>query len=192
MKKLFIFAFAIFAMSLGIREIKADNNDIASWQGSGALNNIDVVKIDENGDLRLYNTDIVLGNQGIQPSDSTGGYYGIKVPCYAVTAISQWDLVIASNTGTGYCRTGTATADLTSFLGISDGNYAAGSVAYVTVAGFTLAKTTGTVNIGDALVTGTTSAGSLIADTTPTTGAKVGIALKAGTASGGNTLILLK
>jgi len=78
------------------------------------------------------------------------------------------------------------------WIGISEGAVAAGSIGYITVGGYALALTTGTVNRGDTLVSTGTVSGYLGADTTPTTGADVGVALSSGTAAGGLTIIRLR
>ena len=180
----------------------AANADIQAYSGSGALNNIDVFRITSTGDIKItdtssytalsidstsggldvYNGSLTLGAIGTTPSLSN--YFSIKVPCYNVgAAVTVGTVMVASNTGTGYCSQSPATLDLTNVIGIAAGSIASGAVGNIVISGYGIIKTTGTVSIGDALVSTGTSAGYAGADTTPTTGAKIGVAMKAGSSN---------
>lgn len=173
--------------------------DIFTLQGGGTLRNIDVFRVDTNadvyvtnsssyngatidsatGELTLYTGDLVLGGIGTVPSQSN--YFGVDIPFHNIgAALAQGDVVVASNTGTGYVMKSPATIDLTSVVGVAQGTIASGAVGYIRVAGLAIVKSTGTVAIGDALVSTGTAGGYVGADTTPTTGAKIGVALEAG------------
>lgn len=172
-------------------------NDFTSFwaiKGIGSLVNTAIAWVDTNRDFNLYDGDIRLGGKGNQPSTTAGEYPGFKVQIKncGSTAWVQGTLVTVNDGAAGCGQTSPATTDLTDWIGISEGAVAAGSVGYVTVGGYALALTTGTVNRGDALVSTGTVAGYLGADTTPTTGADVGVALSSGPAAGGLTIIRLR
>jgi hypothetical protein len=84
-----------------------------------------------------------------------------------------------------------ATLDQTGVIGIAAAATSSGSVVPFYYDGFVLALTTGAINAGDVLVTTATASsyGYLGADTTPTTGADVAVALQTRAA---NTSGLLK
>jgi hypothetical protein len=85
-----------------------------------------------------------------------------------------------------------ATLDFTGWVGIAAAAASTGSVVNVYDSGWVLARTTGTVVAGDVLVTTGSVAGYLWRDTTPTTGADVGVAMGPGNAAGGLTRIRLR
>lgn len=69
--------------------VKSANTDIVNWAGQGLYWAKDMVHIDSNYNLRLYNGNIVLGDNGLTPttantqttpSVTVGGYYGLKLP----------------------------------------------------------------------------------------------------------------
>jgi len=82
--------------------------------------------------------------------------------------------------------------DQTAWIGVAVTAASTGSVVNVYSSGWVLALTTGTVNAGDVLVTSGTVQGYLGSDTTPTTGADVGVAMGPGNANGGLTRIRLR
>lgn len=186
---------AVLSLAFVGTVIGASNIFSDAWtvNGNGALRNTAIAWIDSSYNMTLYNGNFVMGGIGSTPSTSAGGYYGIQLPCNNIGgAWTAGDIVISSATGTGNCRPGPATTDLTSVLGIAvTSNAGAGTVGYYTTAGYALAHTTGTVAIGDILTSTSSAAAYLAADNTPTAGATVGRALSAGTAAGGNTLILV-
>lgn len=148
-----------------------------------------------------YNTagDIRLGVSGTaEPIAATSGNsQGIKIPVIiddASAAVLEGSvLVVMAPTADGKTRVtlGGASNDLTTVGGIAASAGAAGATIDMYISGFVVALTTGTVNPGNTLVTTTNAAGYLTGDSTPTTGADVGVALSTGTASGGLTRILL-
>lgn len=84
-------------------------------------------------------------------------------------------------------------ADVTSWIGIASAAASTGSIVGMYTDGFVLALTTGAVTAGATLVNATNAGGRghLKADTTPTTGADVGVAMSAKTATA-SSLILIK
>lgn len=176
----------------------AAHNDFTSFftiKGIGSLVNTAILWLDGTyRSLHLYDGDVILGGKGNQPSTTAGEYPGFKVQLKncGTAAWVQGTLVTVNDDAAGCGRTSPATLDLTDWVGISEGSVAVGSVGYITVAGYALALTTGTVNRGDTLVSTGTVAGYLGADTTPTTGADVGVALSSGNAAGGLTIIRLR
>jgi hypothetical protein len=162
-------------------------------KGIGTLTNTAIAYVDVARDFVLYDGDVRLGGKGNKPSTTAGEYPGYKVQIKncGTAAWVQGSLVTVNDDAAGCGQTSPATGDLTDWVGISEGAVAVGSVGYITVGGYALALTSGTVNRGDVVIS-TTVAGYLGADTTPTTGADVGVALSSGTAAGGLTLIRLR
>ncbi len=140
---------------------------------------------------------IKFGDGDVRPalqSSTTQGVYGLKIPLKNC-GTSTWvpgNLIVANNTAPGCAAKAGATTDLTTWVGIADGTVLAGDRGYVVNKGYAVALTTGTVNIGQTLVSTSSAAGFLTGNATPTTGADVGIALSTGVAAGGSTLILLR
>ncbi len=168
--------------------------DIWSVTGTGSLSNTSVAYVDSTYDMNLYKGDLVLEGTASKPSATAGTYPGIKVYLKNCGGSSwvQGNLIIVDDEEEGCGQASTATADLTDWVGIAEGTVAAGSSGYVTVGGYALALTTGTVNRGDTLISTAGAAGYLGADITPTTGADVGVALSSGTQGGGLTVIRLR
>ncbi len=172
--------------------------DLWTINGTGTLNSTAIAWIDSSRDLSLYDGDIVLGGSGSQPSTTSGAYPGYQVPFYNASGgtLTEGDVVIASVTatsGTGYMTTTTALAT-TTVMGICAGSVANGAIGWMKIAGWAIAKTTGTVNVGDLLVTTNTVAGRLgrIAPAaTVEEGAVVAKAAEVGTAAGDTILVLL-
>jgi len=85
-----------------------------------------------------------------------------------------------------------AAQDYTAAVGIAASAVSTGSVVGFYTSGYVLALTTGTVNPGDTLVVSDLgTSGYLEADTTPTTGADVAVALGYGVSAGGLVKVLL-
>ena len=212
MKKYRLLLWTALVAVLGATALYSARTDIFTLQGEGSLRNVDVFRISSTGDvtftdsssynafnmdsttgeLSIYSGDVNLGANASQPS--TSNFYGLKVSlknCGSTSWVAG-NLVIVDDSAAGCGAVGTATTDLTDWVGIAEGTVAAGSIGYVTVGGYALALTTGTVNRGDTLVSTTSAAGYLTGDSTPTTGADVGVALSSGTAAGGTTLIRVR
>lgn len=137
-------------------------------------------------------------NPTVTPTTSTGKYYGLQVPFINAGSgtMAAGALVIGVSTGTGLNVPGFTLGILstTTWIGVNTESLAAGATGYMTVAGYGLALTTGTVAIGDELVSTTTTAGymgAIAPGTSVLEGSVVGKAMSQGTATGGLTLIRL-
>lgn len=193
-----LFFFSVIAWP--IKYIRAANSDTWNISGQGVYNPKDMVHTDSKYNMRLYNGSIYLGDNGLVPSvDNTqvtpsitvGGYYGLKVPIKYVTGVTNGDLVCSSNTATGNALQ-CVTTNTTTVIGIADNTYAAGTVGWMTVAGYAVVHTSGTVSIGDLLVSSATvSAGYGGSGNSGSNGTVIGKALSVGTVGGGNTLAVI-
>lgn len=85
-----------------------------------------------------------------------------------------------------------ATVDLTNWVGVAKAPASTGTIVDVYYSGTVLALSTGTVVAGDTLVSSNTASGYLGADSSPTTGADVGVALSGGTSTGGRIKVRLR
>lgn len=196
MKKKLTLAFATLCVGAGLFAASNEFTDFWTIRGRGSLYNTAIAWIDSTRDLVLYDGDIVLGGLGTTPSVSAN-YPAIKIPIKndGATAWAQGTLVTVDDDCEGCGKASPASNDATDWIGFSEGTVAVGAVGYVISSGYALALTTGTVNRGDVLVsTATTpsSVGYVAADTTPTTGADVAVALSSGTSSGGLTLVKVR
>lgn len=190
--------------------------DIFSLVGGGVLRAVDVFRITSTGDVKItdsssytahdidsttgettiYNGDINLGGIGTTPTSSAANYGAITIQLKNDDS-SSWAIgsLIAVDDDCAGCGKLTTANDQTDWVGFAQEVVAAGSVGKVVISGYALALTTGTVNRGDVLVsTATTpsSPGYTAADTTPTTGADVAVAIASGTAAGGTTLVKVR
>lgn len=202
--KLRLGAALTFVLIIGaVALVKSANTDIMNWSGQGLYWAKDMVHIDSGYNLRLYNGNIVLGDSGLTPttantqttpSITAGGHYGIKIPITNGSGIASADgMVVCSSFTTssvqGTFNTLTAT---TTVLGIADAAYANGSSMYMTVSGYAMVLTTGTVKIGDLLVSSATTIGRAGSATgTVVVGSVIGKALTAGAAAGDSVLALI-
>jgi len=144
----------------------------------------------------------VAGNfesTGVLPSTATtsGTSLGNSIPmCLSGNLAAIEGHLLVSTHAVAGCgpavMVSTLTIDVTTWFGIAKAAASTGSIVDVYYDGFVLALTTGTVNPGDTLVSTNTVRGYLGADTTPTTGAEVGIAMSAGTAAGGRVKIRMR
>lgn len=128
------------------------------------------------------------------PTSTTGSNFSRWVPCYNVgAAVTQGDILIASNTGTGYISKAPATLDLTSVVGVAAEAIASGAKGWMVPpgGGYVIIHASGTINIGDVLVSSGATAGYAWADTTPTTGADIAVAMQANTSGSGNGILAI-
>lgn len=147
--------------------------------------------------LRVYGQIYETGT--IIPSTATtsGTSEGRSRPAYltGTTAALEGSVLIATTPVAGHdfsVIVARAVADQTGWVGVAKAAKSTGSIVDVYYSGFVLARTTGTVNPGDTLVTSSATAGYLASDTTPTTGADMAVALSAGTSTGGLTKVRLR
>lgn len=203
------------------------STDIMSLYGSGAYNNIDMFRIDQSGNLyltnssayngvtmspagetTLYSGDLNLTGGAVQPSTNTASSMpGLIVNVYnaSSTAMSQGTLICISSagagTGYGYSAEGNFYSVLATntILGVADAAISGQSYGKMRIAGYALVLTSGTVNVGDLLVSSDvkTSFGyagvmSTVYTSMSSSGNIVGIALTKGVTAGGLTLVKLK
>lgn len=136
----------------------------------------------------------VTGSAITMPTTTTGANFSTWVPVYNVgAALTQGDVLIASNTGTGYVMKQPGTTGLTTVVGAAAEAIASGATGWMIPRGgqYAIVKTTGTVAIGDTLVSTSSAAGYAGGSATPTTGTDFGTAMSAGTAAGGTVLAIL-
>lgn len=193
-----LFFFSV--LTLPLAPMQAANSDVWNISGQGTYNAKDMGHLDSNYNLRLYNGSIYLGdndlapsvdNTQVTPSTTVGGYYGLKVPIKYTTAVSNGDIVCSSNVAPGNglkCVTTSATT----IIGVADNTYAAGTVGWMTISGYAVVHTTGTVTMGDLLVSSATvSAGFGGSGNGGANGTVFGKALSTGIVGGGNTLAII-
>jgi hypothetical protein len=129
------------------------------------------------------------------PTTTTASNYAQWIPVYNVgtAAAVAGDVLCSSNTGTGYVQVCPATTGATNVVGV-----AAAAIATVTKGwmvprggGYAVVHTTGTVNIGDLLVSTSSASGYATGNTAPTSGTDFGTAMSAGTAAGGSVVAIL-
>lgn len=128
------------------------------------------------------------------PTTVTGSNFAHWVPVTNIgPAVVQGEVLIASNTGTGYVRSQPGTTALTTVVGVAAEAIASGAKGWMVPrgGGFAIVRTTGTVNIGDTIVSSATAVGYAGGTATPTTGTDFGTAMSAGTAAGGVILAIL-
>jgi hypothetical protein len=142
---------------------------------------------------------LYFGNDDVLPTlptKTTAQKFALKVPVYNVgaTALTLGDLLISSATGTGYVQISTATNGLTSIVGVAAASIASGAKGWMIPlgGGFGVVKTTGTINIGDLLVSTSTANGRCGASASPATGSIVGRAMSSGTAAGDSVIAIMR
>lgn len=129
------------------------------------------------------------------PTVATGSQFGTWIPAYnAGPAVTQGTVMCSSTTGTAYVGICTASSGLTSVAGVAAESIASATKGWIIPlgGGYAVVKTTGTVAIGDVLVTTVSAAGYLATNNTPTSGTAVAVAMSAGTAAGGTALAIMK
>ncbi len=96
------------------------------------------------------------------PTYSTGDQFGVKVPFYNATGAStaKGQVLTSSssvsalvNIGSPFYANSVALVATTTVIGIADGVYASATTGWMTVSGYALVLTTGTVMPGDVLIT---------------------------------------
>lgn len=126
---------------------------------------------------------------------SSSAVYNNLLPVYNPTgsSISAGTPLISSNTGAGYVNSSPATSDLTTIIGVAAYTISGTSKGWMVPrgGGYAVVKTTGTVTIGQNLVSTITAAGYLTGTSTPASGAGVATALTTGVSSGGTVLAVM-
>lgn len=156
-----------------------------------------------DGNLLINDDDIIMGSTSTVVSTATtaGTGQGTYVTAYLVpgdleTAASEGSLLIATTPASGYgLSVGVSTGSFAQkWLGVAASAASTGTVVNMYTSGVVFALTTGTVNVGDLLVSTDGAVGYLSANNDTTNGDNrvVGVALSAGTTTGGRTKILLR
>lgn len=167
-------------------EIWRIDND-GSFQNQSSFTTIGPVKFGNNE----------TGSSATVPTTTTGSNFGTWVPVYNVgAAVVKGEVLISSNTGTGYVRGAPATENLTNIVGVAAEAIASGAKGWMVPrgGGYAVALGTGTIAIGDILTSSSPAAGYFYGDGTPTTAnAGIAIAMSANVSgSGGNVLVIMK
>lgn len=192
----FLLASLILIAGVGISVKASVSNDFSDFwtiKGIGALANTAIAYIDTSRDFNLYDGDIILGTKGNQPSTTAGEYPGFKVQiknCGTVAWV-QGTVVVANANAAG-CGQASNTTGSTAILGIAEGAVAVNAVGSMTVNGWALALTTGTVNRGDVLISTGPNNGYLAANNSPSAATNMGVAVSSGNAAGGLTIIRVR
>lgn len=147
----------------------------------------------------LVNGNISSYGSMITTNTTAGNSFGQSIPAYLFGEQNalEGSVLVATYPSAGnmltvaVCPSG---LDNTKWIGVAANAASTGTIVNVYWSGFVLARTTGTVNAGDVLVTTNTVglSGYLGADTTPTTGADMAIAISSGVAAGGLTKVKLR
>lgn len=137
------------------------------------------------------------GSAAVSTTTTSGNSQGVYFPAYlgGVTNAVEGSVLCSTTVASGNLVTVQvcpALVDHTDWVGIAKSAVSTGSVVNVYVSGWVLALSTGAVTAGQVLVTTGTVAGYLGPDTTPTTGADVGVALGPGATAGGLVRIQLR
>lgn len=129
------------------------------------------------------------------PTTTTASNFSQWLPVYNVgsAAAVQGSVLCSSNTGTGYVQVCPATTGATNVVGVAAEAIATVSNGWMVPrgGGYAVVKTTGTVNIGDLLVSTSSASGYATGNTAPTSGTDFGTAMSAGTAAGGSIVAIL-
>lgn len=209
-KKLRVLLLSLFGVVVIGAAVYAANTDLWNASGSGPniFNNKDVARVDKDGNLRIYTGSIILGDKGTTPSKTKitttsggsvsvlPGYMNIRIPVTFQAAATEGDVECSSITATAVGSvTPCVNTATTTVIGVADGTYAAGSVGWVVIDGYALVHSSGTVQIGDILVSSApiTGAKGYAGTTTGTqvVGTGIGVALTKGAAAGDTVLALI-
>lgn len=198
-KKTWLAGFAVVAIAISYLYA-------ATYQQRFVLRGTEVWRVDDDGSLENNSSITTVGpikygnsetgSSTTLPTNSTASQFSNWVPVYNPTgsSIPVGTVLIASNTGIGYVNSAAATIDITGIVGIAAEAISATSNGWMIPrgGGYAVALTTGTIAIGDVLVTSGTVAGRLGVDNTPTTGADVAIAMEAGDAAGDSIVVIMR
>lgn len=147
----------------------------------------------QTGAMKSGNT--LTGSSLTLPTTVTGSNFSRWVPVKNIgsSAVIQGQILIASNTGTGFVMGAPATLDLTNTVGVAAEGIASGATGWMVPrgGGYAVILASGTIAIGDVLVSSGATAGYAWSDTTPTTGAQLAIAMSANTSGSGNPILAI-
>lgn len=220
MKKLRLFGLLAVGLAVALfssKPLRSALSDIFALQGDGSLYNVDVFRVTSTADVKVSDSnsytaldidsatgetiirggDLVFGAESTTPSSANAGTYQSvqhRLLNNSGTTIAVGDVVLADVTSLVEGAVNIANANsTTTVVGVAVESIANGSSGLIAVAGLAVVKTTGTIAIGDILVSTApgqpgTPKGYAGADNTPTDGATIGVALEAG--SGTDTVLI--
>ena len=162
------------------------NTDFMCFESGPFGNELTPFRIDSSGNITSigYHTitgDILHGTIGTATTNSiTAASSGDQIPVLVSTAIIQGMAIIATTVYQSGVVNGvmSATSGQQSVLGIADTTASSGTVVNVDYSGLALALTSGTVTVGDLLVSTVTWPGYLVTNNSASAGATVATALK--------------
>lgn len=193
-----------FIALVGLGVAFTSNTDIWNLPGQGIYNGKDMVHVDSSYNLRLYNGNLVFGDNAltpttadtqVTPSITVGGNYGLKFPITngsGITSVKGMVAVASTTLTTAVDGSFVSITATTTVIGVVDSAYASGSTMFLTTHGFANVLTTGAVKVGDILVSSATAQGRAGAATgTVVVGTVIGKALTVGAAAGDTVLALI-
>lgn len=192
-----LFAPAIVCAVYTYQRFLVDGTEIYELQSDGSLELAGGIQVDDYAiiDGPIKQGDSGTGASATLPTTTTGSNFSKWVPVYNVgAAVIRGEILISSNTGTGYVRGGPATTDLTSVVGVAAEAIASGAKGWMVPrgAGYAIVLASGAVSIGDILVSSASWAGYAGVDNTPTDGAEIARAMSAkSTGSGAGVLAIM-
>jgi hypothetical protein len=181
--------------------LRAQMGDKVAYPGTGNTAHNDVYRVDGNGGVHTWDQSIRVGDKAVGQFQtngalpSTSSYYGYQIPFFnsSGATLNAGDIVLAKASGTSTAYgTKSAVLSTTTVMGINVTSLASNATGFIMIAGYAVVNTTGTVSIGDMIVTTDTVSGYGGKKTSPNAGEIVGIAVSVGTASGGSTLVKLR
>ena len=194
-----LLALALLAV-IGVsgKYVISGTNDLFTIVGHGSLWGIEVLNVESDGDATLYSGDLVFSGEASTADSANAGTYQslqVRVRNNSGTAISIGDVCLADATSQVMGNVNIANVtSTTSVVGVAVEAIANGSTGLMAVSGFALVKTTGTVLVGQVLVSSAPAGGGApkgyaSGTATPTSGTDIGVAMESATAT---DLILMK
>lgn len=174
----------------------------------------EIYELDKEGDLEIqgdFQADQLTSSEGLKLGDApssptlpvvgTADDFSVKVPFYnqSGSTLALGSVILTTSgtvTSNGLAGTAAAVLATTTVMGVLDASCTSGAVCFMSVSGFAAVLTTGTVKIGDILVStsGSNGAGAAgyagVTTGTQVVGTVIGKALEVGTSSG--DLIMIK
>lgn len=146
--------------------------------------------------INTLQSDTIFGASGVAtPNTSITPSIDLELPILVSTAIAQGMAIIATTQNQVGVVNGvmSTTSGATSVLGVSDTAASSGTVVNVDFSGLAVALTTGTITVGDLLVSTATWPGYLVTNNSASAGAIVGVSLVTQASTyNGLTRVLLK
>jgi hypothetical protein len=155
-----------------------------------SLTNLNSLMLDGS----LYFGNAQEPNSVILNAKTSADLWSIKVPFYNASGvtIAKGSIITSVSNAQNYAYgTVTTAVATTTVLGVSDGLYSAGTTGYMVIAGYCTILTTGTIHIGDILVSTMTAGYSAPSTGTQVVGSGVAKALSATTVTAGDSVVAL-